>query len=169
MNHCLYQPHLCIILWLIREKQTKNGWVGELNFFHQFQIQKIETSIEEFYSPLVDLGVLCRKSFIKYKKEKKKKKDSWVFLVNLPSNSEAITRHCSVTLMQINADRLLVHELLECIGTVIAHPEHLEFTLEAALLHPDDISVEERSAHSEHNQVNSVFIISTVSLCQFHA
>lgn len=73
-------------------------WVNEeLNFFHQFQIQKIETSVEEFYSPLVDLGMLCRKSFMKLKKKLKK---SWDFLINFLSSSEAVTRHCSVTLIR---------------------------------------------------------------------
>lgn len=66
--------------------------------------------------------------------------------------------------MQIKADRLLVRELLECTGTVVAHPQHVEFTLEAVRLHPDHVSMEERSAF----QVNFVFIVSTASLCQFN-
>jgi len=43
--------------------------------------------------------------------------------------------------MQINAGRLPVHKLSELVWTGLAHLEHLEFSLEVTLLHPDHISV----------------------------
>lgn len=75
----------------------------------------------------------------------KRKKKIVTGLPNEFVTSQQQVQSC-ITLMHTKAGRLPVHKLSELVWTLLAHLEHLEFTLEVTLPSPDRVCVFMRSA-----------------------